>query len=57
MLARAALTAEGDTLAAWLRLSLVCRTWRDSLAGARSIRVAYLSSGAVAVLGVRNGTD
>ena len=29
----AALAAEGDCLAAWLRLSLVSRTWRDSLAG------------------------
>lgn len=29
-----ALAAEGDSLAAWLRLSRVCRLWRDSLAGA-----------------------
>ena len=33
-LALAALVAEGDSLAAWLRLSLVSRTWRDSLSGA-----------------------
>ena len=32
-LARAALTAEGDSLAAWLRLSTVSRTWREALAG------------------------
>ena len=33
--ARAALAAEGDDAHAWARLSLVCRTWRDSLSGAR----------------------
>ncbi len=32
-LARAALAAEGDSLAAWLRLSMVSRTWRKALAG------------------------
>lgn len=33
--ARAALHAEGGTAEAWVRLSLVCHTWRDSLRGAR----------------------
>ncbi len=32
-LARAALAAEGDSIAAWLRLRLVSRIWRDALAG------------------------
>ena len=33
MLVRAALAAEGDSLAAWLRLSMVSRAWRESLTG------------------------
>ena len=32
-IARAALAAEGNTLATWLRLSMVSRTWRESVAG------------------------
>ena len=43
-LARAALAAEGDGLAAWLRLSLVCRAWRDSLAGACDMRTVARTS-------------
>ena len=35
-LARAALAAEGDSVAAWLRLSMVSRTWREALAGVGS---------------------
>ena len=31
--ARAALTAEGDSLSAWVQLSLVSRAWRDGLKG------------------------
>ncbi len=31
---RTALAAEGDSLAAWLRISIVSRAWRDSVAGA-----------------------
>ena len=41
-LAKAALAADGNSLAAWLRLSMVCRTWRESLAGAH--RLALPSS-------------
>ncbi len=33
---RAALTAEGGDVQAWVRLSLVSRAWRDSLCGASS---------------------
>lgn len=33
-MARAALAAEGSDVQAWARLSLVCRTWRESLRGA-----------------------
>ena len=35
-LARPALAAEGDSVAAWLRLSMVSRTWREALAGVGS---------------------
>ncbi len=35
-IARAALAAEDDDVRAWGRLSLVCRTWRDSLRGTSS---------------------
>ncbi len=35
-IARAALTAEGDDVQAWARLSLVSRTWRDGLHGTSS---------------------
>ena len=31
--ARAALATEDDDVRAWVRLSLVCRAWRDSLRG------------------------
>ncbi len=34
-IARAALAVEGADMRAWARLSLVCRTWRESLRGAR----------------------
>ena len=40
-LAVAALAAEGGSLAAWLRLSLVSRTWRDSLAGAYRLAACW----------------
>ena len=30
---KAALAAEGNSLAAWLRLSMVSRAWREALAG------------------------
>ncbi len=33
---RAALAADGDDVRAWVRLSLVSRTWRDGLRGASS---------------------
>ena len=36
-LARAALAAEADSLAAWLRLSMVSRAWREALAGVHSL--------------------
>jgi len=36
-----ALAAEGNSLAAWLRLSLVSRGWRDALAGACQEPVPY----------------
>jgi len=34
-IAHAALAAEDNDVRAWVRLSLVCRTWRDSLRGAQ----------------------
>ena len=33
-IARAMLVAEGDSMAAWLRISMVSRNWRESVAGA-----------------------
>lgn len=33
--AKAALAAEGDSLAIWLRLGMVSRSWRDILSGSR----------------------
>ncbi len=36
-IAHTTLAAEGSTAQARFRLSLVCRTWRDSLRGAHSV--------------------
>ena len=38
------LAAEGDSLAAWLRISMVARAWRECVAGA--CRFACLACGA-----------
>ena len=35
LITAAALAAEGNSLAAWMRLSMVSRAWHDSLAGRR----------------------
>jgi len=49
-IARATLAAEeGPQDRAWVRLSSVCRTWRDSLRGAHSARVCHLAARRVAV--------
>ena len=42
--ARAALTAEGSTVRARRRLSLVCRAWRECLRGAQSTAARHLVS-------------
>ena len=43
-IARAKLAAEGGDVQAWVRLSLVNRTWRDSLRGASSSATLLASS-------------
>ena len=38
-IALVALKAEDSEVSAWVRLSRVCRSWRDSLRGARPVRL------------------
>ncbi len=43
-IARATLAAEGGDVRAWVRLSLVCRTWREGLQGALSGATLQIST-------------